>query len=77
MRRVLKAVVSKRAPGDITTIDGEANVEKVRKIVIELKGRGCVDCLCQSQIGVGVKEFPTQDAYVLSMLPFLYSTNKR
>jgi acetyl-CoA synthetase len=37
MRRVLKAVVLERDPGDITTIEDEASVEEARKAAIELK----------------------------------------
>jgi acetyl-CoA synthetase len=38
MRRVLKAVVLKRDPGDITTIEDEASVEEARKAAVELTG---------------------------------------
>jgi acetyl-CoA synthetase len=38
MRRVLKAVVLERDPGDITTIEDEASVEEARKAAVELKG---------------------------------------
>ena len=38
MRRVLKAVVLKRDPGDITTIEDEASVEEARHAAQELKG---------------------------------------
>jgi acetyl-CoA synthetase len=37
MRRVLKAVVLERDPGDITTIEDEASVEEARKAAVELK----------------------------------------
>ncbi len=37
MRRVLKAVVLNRDPGDITTIEDEASVEQARQAAIELK----------------------------------------
>ncbi len=40
MRRVLKAVVLERDPGDITTIEDEASVEEARKAAVELKGEG-------------------------------------
>lgn len=38
MRRVLKAVVLQRDPGDITTIEDESSVEEARKAVLELSG---------------------------------------
>lgn len=38
MRRVLKAVVLQRDPGDITTIEDESSVEEARKAVLDLKG---------------------------------------
>ncbi len=37
MRRVLKAVVLEREPGDITTIEDEASVEEARKAMLDLK----------------------------------------
>lgn len=37
MRRVLKAVMLEREPGDLTTIEDEASVEEVRKEMLELK----------------------------------------
>ena len=38
MRRVLKAVVLERDPGDITTIEDETSVEEARHAAKELKG---------------------------------------
>ena len=37
MRRVLKAVVEGRDPGDITTIEDEGSVEEAREAVAELR----------------------------------------
>ena len=37
MRRVLKAVVEGRDPGDITTIEDEGSVEEARQAVEELR----------------------------------------
>lgn len=37
MRRVLKAVVLERDPGDITTIEDESSVEEARKAAVDLK----------------------------------------
>jgi acetyl-CoA synthetase len=38
MRRVLKAVVLERDPGDITTIEDEGSVEEARQAWHELRG---------------------------------------
>ncbi len=37
MRRVLKAVMLEREPGDLTTIEDKASVEEARKEMLELK----------------------------------------
>ena len=37
MRRVLKAVVLERDPGDITTIEDESSVEEARRATMDLK----------------------------------------